>query len=159
MGMYSIQNRSFPEKGMDETKKTVIREGSFIAVVVAFLSAIMELIFLLIGEWDYTVLLGNLVGAAVAITNFFLMEITICKSVGMDPAYVKKKFTRSYMLRLILMAACAILVVVLPCFNSIAGLIPLLFPSIGAVIRPFLRRIMGDETQMEPKRKQSDAEE
>lgn len=137
---------------MDETKKIVIKEGCFIALVVAFLSIIMELIFLLIGEWDYTVLLGNLVGAATAIGNFFLMEITICKSVGNDPAYVKRKFTRSYMLRLLLMAACAIIVVLLPCFNSISGLIPLLFPSIGAVIRPFMRRIMGDETQ-------SDAEE
>ena len=57
------------------------------------------------------------------------------------------------------MAACAILVVLLPCFNSIAGLVPLLFPSIGAVIRPFLRRIMGDETQIEPEQKQKDVDE
>lgn len=144
---------------MDETKKTVIREGGFIALVVALLSVIMELIFLLVGEWDYTVLLGNLVGAAVAIANFFLMEITICKSVGTDPAYVKKKFTRSYMLRLVLMAACAILVVLLPCFNSIAGLIPLLFPSVGAFIRPIFNRILGDGTREEPERKQDGAEE
>lgn len=44
---------------------TVRRETIYIAVWVGILSLLMEAVFLIIGKWDYTVLLGNLLSGAV----------------------------------------------------------------------------------------------
>lgn len=43
----------------------VRRETIYIAVWVGILSLLMEAVFLIIGKWDYTVLLGNLLSGAV----------------------------------------------------------------------------------------------
>ncbi len=42
----------------------VRRETIYIAVWVGILSLLMEAVFLIIGKWDYTVLLGNLLSGA-----------------------------------------------------------------------------------------------
>ncbi len=60
---------------------TVRRETIYIAVWVGILSLLMEAVFLIIGKWDYTVLLGNLLSGAVAVGNFFLMGYTVQKAV------------------------------------------------------------------------------
>ena len=64
--------------------KTVRRETLFVAVYTVILSALMEAVFLLIGKWDYTVLLGNLLGAGGAVLNFFLMGLTVQSAVMKD---------------------------------------------------------------------------
>ena len=56
----------------------------YITVFVILLSVLMELVFLLLHRWDYTVLLGNLLGAAIAIVNFFLMGLAVQKAVDQE---------------------------------------------------------------------------
>lgn len=55
---------------MKKVDKTVLRETGYIALFVILLSVLMQAVFLIIGKWDYTVLLGNLLSAA-AVGNFF----------------------------------------------------------------------------------------
>ena len=131
----------------EETKK--------IAIGVMVLSALMVAVFLILRKFDYTVLLGALLGSGAAIGNFFLMALSVQKVASeMSPLPVeeekteaegeeegdkplspeaknaRKKMQLSYTLRMLMLAGIAVLAVLLPCFHSVAALLPLLFPRI-----------------------------
>lgn len=121
---------------MTKPNKTVRRETGYIALWVAVLSALMQAVFLLIGRWDYTVLLGNLLSALASVGNFLLMGITVQKAVEKEEkaAAAAMKFSQS--LRLFLLFGMAALGVLLPWFNTVAVLIPFFFPRIALIFRP-----------------------
>ena len=119
---------------------TVRRETGYIAVCVAVLSALMEAVFLIIGQWDYTVLLGNLLSGAAAIGNFFLMGLTVQKAVGKEEKQAAGYMKLSQMLRMLMLFVAAALGVALPCFNTWTALIPLFFPRIAITLQPFIRK-------------------
>ena len=110
-------------------------ETQFIAGVVLVLSALMQIVFVVLGEWDYTVLLGNLLGAALAVGNFFLMGLTVQKVVGLNEGDAKKKLQLSMQLRLIMMLIVCVIGAALTCFQTIAVLVPQFLPRIGVTIR------------------------
>ena len=112
-----------------------MKETRFIALIVLILSVLMQAVFLIIGRWDYTVLLGNLLGASVAVLNFFLMGLTVQKCIGLAEKDAKKKLQFSQQMRLLMMLVFCIIGGALACFNTIAVLLPLLFPRIGVSIR------------------------
>ena len=62
---------------MKKVDSTIIKETIFVASVTLVLSALMQSVFLIIGKWDYDVLLGNLLGGVAAVLNFFLMGLTV----------------------------------------------------------------------------------
>lgn len=118
--------------------KTVIKETKYITFFVVILSVLMQAVFLIIGKWDYTVLLGNIYGAAIAVFNFFAMGLFIQKAVNQDEKEAKQTVKSSQSLRF---AALVLLVgvgVVIPIFNWITVVIPLVFPSIGIYLRPLI---------------------
>ena len=114
---------------------TVKAETRFIALVVLILLALMEAVFLIIGKWDYTVLLGGLYGAAIAVGNFFLMGLTVQKCLTLEPDEAKKRMKLSQQGRLMLMRVLSMIGAALPCFNTVALLVPQFFPRIGVTIR------------------------
>ena len=65
---------------------TVRLETRRISAGTLILSVLMEAIHLLGGWWDYTVLPGNLIGAGIAVLNFFLMGLTVQQAVDEDEA-------------------------------------------------------------------------
>ena len=84
--------------------------------------------------FDYRVILSGLLGTAVAVTNFFLMGVTVQSVLNVEnqeEAYQKMRL--SYRNRTMLQLVWIILAVVLPCFQPVAGILPLLFP--GAFLR------------------------
>jgi len=130
-----------------ETKK--------IAAGTLALTMLMIAVFLIIGQFDYTVLLGAVLGCAAAVGNFFLMALTVQKvadgmlalppeeeCAGEDGEEEKerplsdearqagRKMQASYTLRMLMLAGIAALGVALPVFNSWAVLLPMLFPRI-----------------------------
>ena len=113
---------------------TVKAETRFIALVVLILLALMEAVFLIIGKWDYTVLLGGLYGAAIAVGNFFLMGLTVQKCLTLEPDEAKKRMKLSQQGRMLMLVLCMI-GAALPCFNTVALLVPQFFPRIGVTIR------------------------
>lgn len=113
----------------------VKKETAFIACIVLIGSVLMQSVFLIIGKWDYTVLLGNLLGAAVAVGNFFLMGITIQKSLELDPKDAAAKMKVSQKLRLLGMIVVCALGAALPWFHLLALVVPLLLPRLGITIR------------------------
>lgn len=111
-------------------------ETKHIAIGVAALSVVMELVFLVIGRFDYTVLLGNLLGGCYAVLNFFVMAMAVQKSVHRDtPEEAKLVIQNSYTKRLLVLAAVLIAGFKLPYFNWVAVVIPLFFPRITIFVK------------------------
>lgn len=111
-------------------------ETKHIAIGVVAMSLVMEIVFLVMGKFDYTVLLGNLLGGGYAILNFFLMAMAVQKSVHRDtPEEAKLVVQNSYTKRLLLLAAVLIAGFKLPYFYWVAVVIPLLFPRITIFVK------------------------
>lgn len=125
---------------MQKIDPTVLKETRYIAAAVIVLSAVMEAVFLILGKWNYTVLLGNLLGAAAAVGNFLLMGISIQKTLDMTPEDAAKRMKLSQRLRMLMLLVIAVIGVALKCFNTIAVLATLFFPRIGVAFRPALDR-------------------
>lgn len=119
----------------------VAKSTRYIALIVLLGSLLLQAVFLLIGKWDYTVLLGNLLGAATAILNFFIMAQTISKALSQDDKdHASKKTQLSRSLRMLMMALVCIVGHLAPCFNLLAVAIPLVFPSAGAMLSQMLMK-------------------
>ena len=125
---------------MKKIDSTVVHETKFIALSVIFFSAVTELIFLIIGKWDYTVFLGNLLSGSAAVLNFLLMGITVQSALGREEKSAKAAMKLSQNLRLLMLFAAAAGGVLLPCFNTVTALLPLFFPRIAVMIRPLFKK-------------------
>ena len=119
-----------------ESKNYVWKQTAALALGQAVCVAAMVGIFALLGCFDYTVVLGGLMGGIVATLNFLFMAIGISlaadKATEQDVKGGKSLVTGSYMLRLIIM-----FVVLFACAKSghfpvIALVAPLVF------VRPIL---------------------
>ncbi len=135
----------------------VREETRKIALGIAALTAAMLLVFLLLdGGLQMPVLLGALLGYAVAVGNFFLMALSVQQAAGKmngtapqteetdgeqpeeaqnAPLSPEAKQARqgmrfSYIARMLLMALTVIMAVKLPCFSPFAAILPLFFPRI-----------------------------
>lgn len=113
----------------------VMKETRYIAITVLILSALMQAVFLIIGQWNYTVLLGNLYGAVIAVGNFFLMGLTVQKCLTMEPDDAKKRMKLSQQGRLLMLLVFCMIGAALPWLNTIALLVPQFFPRIGVTVR------------------------
>lgn len=123
---------------MTKIDKTVIKETKYIGSWVVLLSAVMEAVFLVLGKWDYTVLLGNILTGIADVLNFLLMGITVQKAVEKEEKAARAAMKVSQMYRTLFMLVVVIIGVVAPCFNIWAVIIPLFFPRIAIAIRPIL---------------------
>ncbi len=117
---------------------TVRRESLYIAAVTVLLSAVMQAVYLIIGQWNVTVLLGNLLGGFAAVLNFFLMGLTVQKVLGMEEKDARTRIRTSQHLRMLMLAIFAVIGAAVPCFDLLATLLPLLFPRIGVTLRPLM---------------------
>lgn len=126
---------------MSKIDKTVKKETIYIALWTLILSGIMEAVFIII-SWDYTVLLGNVLGGTVAVLNFFALGLTVQKAINIEDTKDRKNYMKiSQSFRFIFLIIVAVLGAVVPCFNVWATIIPLLFPRIALLFRPIsLRR-------------------
>ena len=89
--------------------------------------------------FDYRVILGGLCGGFVAVLNFFLMGLTVQKVVSTeDEDLAKNRMKASYSQRMMLQMAWVVVAIVAPCFYFVAGIVPLLFPSLGIKIMALL---------------------
>ncbi len=101
--------------------------------------------------FDYTVILGGIGGACVAVLNFFLMALTVQRVTAVTDdkeaaRIMRLSFTRRMLLQVIWMGAA----VLAPCFYWLAGILPLAFPSLGIKITgiiSFSRKSNGQEVE------------
>ena len=116
-------------------KKETLRVGVMTAVGTALM-----IIGFLIGHqivpdkipFDYRVFLGGLGGGIIAVLNFFLMGLTVQKVANtQDEGMARSIMKASYSRRMLLQMAWVVVAIVAPIFQPVAGIIPLLFPSLG----------------------------
>lgn len=110
-----------------ESKKELLR----IACGTAICTAAMWVLFAalhLVGwvRFDYTVVLGGLVGAAVAIANFAGICFVVQKIIDeQDEKRRKAKLQLSHNSRMLLQAVWVIVAIAAPCFQPFASVLPL----------------------------------
>lgn len=90
--------------------------------------------------FDYTVVLGGICGGLVAVLNFFLMGLTVQKvTEETSEERARTIMKSSYSKRMLMQMVWGIVAITAPCFQFVAGLIPLLFPSIGIKIMGIMK--------------------
>ena len=135
---------------MKKIDKAIAKETLYIGAWVLIFSALMQAVFLIIGKWDYTVLLGNLMSSVCSILNFLLLGLTLQKAMASeDEKYVKNLMRLSQALRLLLVLCVAVLGATIPCFNLWATLIPIFFVRIAILLRPAFDKRMGTESRFD----------
>lgn len=113
----------------------VKQETKRIALGVITMSVIMEIVFVAVGRFNYTVLLGNLLGGGWAILNFFIMALAVQKSVRKElPQEAKLVLQNSYTKRLLCLVAILLIGIKVSYFYWLAVVIPLFFPRITIAI-------------------------
>ena len=125
---------------MKKIDPTVIKETGYIATMVFIFSLLMQSVFLIIGKWDYTVLTGNLLGFVAAVGNFFLMGLSVQSSLSKEEKDAKSLMKLSQSLRLLLIFIIVLVGYLISVFNTIAVIIPLLFPRIAVALRPLFMK-------------------
>ena len=124
---------------MGKIAPAVKKETVRVAVITAAGTAVMWVVFGVLHAvmpesvpFDYRVILGGLGGGAVAVLNFFLMGLTVQKVTSMqDEGAAQLTMKASYARRMMLQVLWVVIAIVAPCFQYVAGIIPLLFPSAG----------------------------
>ena len=140
----------------------VKRETARIAAGVFALSAVMVVVFALLGHFDLTVVWGALLGSCYAVLNFFLMAYTIQKGTETTHEQAKAKVQVSYMMRNLLMLVVGIVGVALPHFHWLAVLLPFVFPRIVIYLMQIFKIVDVNEpvsdVQNEPEGRENEIE-
>ncbi len=119
---------------------TVRRELGWVAAWTLGLAAVMNLIFVLLGQWTLPVLWGTLLGCAAAIGNFWLMCRTVVKAVGQDAQQARATVRASQSMRLLMQGGILVLAFLSPVFHPYATLLCLFFPQPAVRLRPLWKR-------------------
>lgn len=129
---------------MKKIDAVVLKETRYIAFFVLLFSLCLQSVFLIIGKWDYTVLLGNLLGALSAVLNFLFMGITIQNAVEKEEKEAKTAMKVSSTYRNLFILIITVIGIVLKCFNTVSVIVPLFFPRIAIAIKPLTDKKRGE---------------
>ena len=127
---------------MEQTKKIIWKQIGFVALGEVMGVMAMIGIFALLGQFDYTVALGGLVGGLVATLNFFFMVVGLSaaadRAQNQDAKGGKGLVRGSYFVRLAVMALVLFACAKSGYFNVIALVVPLLFVRPALTVAEFL---------------------
>jgi len=141
---YDLSSKTrFWRKIMKKINPTVKKETVYIAIVSTILSMLLQAVFLIIGKWHFTILLGNIYGLFITVGNFLLLGLTVQSSVEKSPDDAKKPIKLSQSLRLLMMfvfAAIGYLIFRKNILAILAVIIPYLFPRIAIILRPVFKK-------------------
>lgn len=102
------------------------------------LTVIENIGFLIFGRWDYTVLLGSLLGLGITTAFFYSICVSVPKALSYeDPDLAQKSIKASRTYRTIMMAIGLLIAIKFPLFNAFAAMIPLLFTRISIMVINF----------------------
>lgn len=134
-----------------DMRKYVLRQTALVALGELIGVAAMLGIFALLGKFDSKVLLGGIVGGAVATGNFFAMAIGV--NIAADKAQAQNvkggqaTLKGSYFLRLVVMALILFAFAKSKLCNVIALVVPLIFMRPTLTIAEFFKRKPGEKTE------------
>lgn len=105
-----------------------------IALLNLLLTAVENLVFLVIGFWGTDVLLGSLLGYGVSVLNFYLLGISVQKAMEKEPKQAQAYMQSTYNGRMGIETVACIIAFVVPVFNGIAAVFPLIFTRISIML-------------------------
>lgn len=124
----------------EETKKVAVSTGVGLVLMLGVFAG-LHIAMPDQVPFDYTVVLAGVIGSTVAVLNFLFMGITIQNIVADENEdRAKLRMKSSYSKRMLMQVLWGVLALAAPCFHPVAGLVPLLFPSIGVKIRGILKK-------------------
>ena len=116
---------------MTESRKIVWKQTAQIAIGQAVCLALMYGVYALLHRFGLPVLLGGLIGAVLAVANFFFMAVVATvaadKAQAQDVAGGQKLMKGAYPIRLLVLAAVLVLCAASGYFDILALVLPLLF--------------------------------
>ncbi len=125
---------------MKKIDPVVSRETIYIALSSFILSLLLQAVFLIIGKWNYTILLGNILGYIAAVGNFLIMGLSVQKAVTMEEKDAKARMKVSQSFRMLFLFIIAVVGYAVPVFNTITVVIPFLFPRVAIALRPIFSK-------------------
>ena len=131
---------------MSNIDPAIKQETKYIALTTLILSALMEAVYLIIGQWNLAVLFGNLLGAAIGILNFFLLGLGLQSALKKDEKDAKTTVAFSHTMRFLLMGGVIVLAVLLDSFAIIPTVLGLFFPGVGVYLKTFILNKKGGGT-------------
>ena len=135
----------------------VKKETLFVSLVTLILSMLMQSVFLIIGKWDISVLLGNVLGAGTGILNFFLLGLGVQKAVSSDETKAKEIMKGSHALRFALMIVLlAAALVFSSVFNILTTVISLLFATVAVYMRSIFNKDKKTDAKVSEETKAAD---
>ena len=114
----------------------VRRETRFVALWVAVAILPVQALFLALGRWNHTVLLGSVLGSITAVGNLLMIGLMVQTAVSQTEKQAKDTVRLSQGLRLLLQGVILVVAAALPkVFNVWAAAVPLLVPRIALSVR------------------------
>ena len=121
---------------MTDSRKLVLKQTAIVALGQMICVALMCAVYALIGRFSLSVVLGGLVGLALATGNFFFLAVTVTlagdRAEAQDVAGGQKLVKGSYPIRILVLAVLLILCAKSGVFDVVALVLPLAF------VRPIL---------------------
>ena len=118
----------------------VKKEAGYIAAGTVLLSALVQIVWAVVSDYDRSVFIGGLWGGAVAILNFVLMGIAVQKVANeTDQMSARRRMQASYQFRMMLIIFTTVLAVIIPGVNWIMAAISLFFPRLTILVMPLFR--------------------
>ena len=102
------------------------------------LSALMCAVYALIGRYTPGVLFGAILAMIFITINYLYLASAVTKALDMGEAGARY-IQRSYGMRMLLHIACGVLAYALPFVDTLAGIIPLLFPRLAIYATQMIR--------------------
>lgn len=128
-------------------RKFILRETALLALGEFICTGAMAGIFALLNKFDYTVILGALLGVVIAVGNFFFMAImsnaAADKAMEQDVKAGKQVIKASYSLRLIVIGVLLFVLAKSGHCNLIALVCPLFFVFPVITVIEFFRKSGG----------------
>ena len=126
-----------------KVQDSVKKETTYVAITTGVGTAILLVIYAVLGKvfpdlfhFGISAIISGILGAIIAIANFFIMGLTVQKIVATeDLDKARRMMGVSYRYRTLMQLGWIVLCMVVPVLNLIAGAAPLFFPSICIKLR------------------------
>lgn len=126
---------------MNNMRPEVANQFKEISVINVVLTAIENIVFLVLGKWDYTVLIGSLWGLIMTSAFFYLITVSVPKALRYEDVEMAQKAVKvSQMERMLVLGVGIVVALKFDFINAIAAIIPLLFTRISIGIYNLRRR-------------------
>ena len=96
--------------------------------------------FMLLGNWDITVLYGSLFGYLISMFNFISLAFSVEKAVDMETKKSQVYMNGTYAGRMILVGALIVFGFKVSIFNWVSVVIPLIFTRISMMLMAFFKK-------------------